>query len=347
MKFFILAIISVSLISCLDKNKENKTSNMLYQPEIPADNKITPEKIELGKMLFFDPRLSIDGTISCNSCHNVMNGGSDNRSVSVGVFGQKGGRGAPTVFNAAFLSTQFWDGRAKDLEEQAKGPLTNPIEMGMPDHNTVIARVASIPGYVKAFNAAFGTGTDPVTIDNLAKAIATYERTLITTNSPFDKFTAGDKTALNDLQKEGLDTFKKIGCNSCHSGNYFAGPKLPLGQGFFQKFPTYPNADIESKYNFQADTGLKDNTKKDGDINMWRVPTLRNIADTAPYFHNGKVNSLSEAVRVMAKLQLNIDLNEKQNKSLVAFLESLSGQIPMQTMPVLPPTPGSSIVKID
>ncbi len=347
MKFIFLIIISLTFIGCLNKNNSASVGKMHHKPKAPENNKITTEKIELGKMLFFDPRLSIDGTISCNSCHNVMNGGSDNRAVSVGVLGQKGGRGAPTVFNAAFLSTQFWDGRAKDLEEQAKGPLTNPIEMGMPDHNTVMARVSSVPGYISAFKKVFPNDPNPVNIDNLAKAIATYERTLITTNSPFDQFMAGNKSALTELQKKGWDNFKTVGCNSCHGGNHFAGPDLPLGQGFFQKFPAFPNDAIETKYNFQSDTGLMSQTKNETDKNMWRVPTLRNIADTAPYFHNGKVNNLSEAVKIMAKLQLNVDLTSEQQESLVAFLQSLSGSIPQQTMPTLPPTKNTSIVKVN
>ena len=160
---------------------------------VPADNPMTQPKIELGKMLYFDPRLSMDGTVSCNSCHNVMFHGGDGRPVGVGIHGQRGGRGSPTVWNSAFMTVQFWDGRAATLEDQAKGPLTNSIEMGMTSHDLVIERIRQIPGYISAFKKAFPKDKDPVSTDNLAKAIATYERTLITPNAPFDKFIKGNK----------------------------------------------------------------------------------------------------------------------------------------------------------
>ncbi len=236
------------------------------QAPAPADNPTTAEKAELGKMLFFDPRFSITGTVSCFSCHNVMEGGDDHRSASIGVHGQVGGRNSPTVWNSAFQSSQFWDGRAATLEEQAKGPVTNPIEMGMASLEDAIERVRAISGYKAYFDDAFGAG-DNVTIDNAAKAVAAYERTLITPNSPFDKFVKDDK-------------------------------------------------------------------------NVWRVPTLRNLTYTAPYFHNGAVKSLEESVQIMAQAQLNRDLSPEKIADIVAFLESLTGEFPTQTMPRLPPTPG-------
>lgn len=313
------------------------------KPPVPKSNPQTKAKIELGKMLYFDPRLSHDGSVSCNSCHNVMNGGSDNRSFSVGVKGQRGGRSAGTVFNSAFYSVQFWDGRAKSLEEQAKGPLTNPVEMGAKSHTVVIERVKKIPGYVNRFKKVFG-GKKSVNIDNLAKAIASYERTLITPNSPFDRFIEGKKKSIGPLAREGYKTFQSVGCVTCHSGPNFAGPTLPEGTGFFMKFPTFPNTEYDKKYKFTKDLGRYEVTKKDADKHMFRVPTLRNIALTAPYFHNGSVMTLNEAVRVMAKTQLNKDLTKKQVKGLVAFLNTLTGQIPKQEMPVLPPTIGTTIV---
>ncbi|MDH5229485.1 MAG: cytochrome-c peroxidase [Gammaproteobacteria bacterium] len=315
-------------------------------PPIPADNPMTAAKIELGKQLFFDPRLSIDGTISCNSCHNVMSSGTDNRSVSVGVAGAKGGRSAPTVWNAAFLSAQFWDGRAATLEDQAKGPILAHVEMAMPSADAAVKRIKSIPGYVQSFKAVFA-GEDPVTYDNMAKAIATYERTLITPNSPFDRYMRGDKTAMTDQAVRGMKTAESVGCTSCHNGPNFSGPALPAGTPFLQKFPTYSGSSYEKKYDLASDLGRYGVTKDASDKNMWRVPTWRNVAITAPYFHNGKVETLSEAIRVMAKTQLNKDLSNKQVADIEAFLHSLTGEFPVQTFPRLPDYAFSSIVEID
>jgi len=304
-------------------------------PKVPADNPMSAAKIELGKQLFFDPRLSVDGTISCNSCHNVMAGGTDNRDFSVGVKGQKGGRSAPTVWNAAFLSAQFWDGRAATLEDQAKGPILAGVEMGMPSEQAAVDRIKSIPGYVQSFKAVFG-GNDPVTYDNIAKAIATYERTLITINSPFDRYNRGDKSAMSASAVMGMKKVKSLGCTSCHNGVNFAGPDLPIGQGFYQKFPTFPGSEYDKKYKLTEDTGRYEVTKDSADKHMWRVPTWRNVALTAPYFHNGSVKTLDEAVRVMAKTQLNKEVSDADVKDIVAFLNSLTGTFPTQTMPRLP-----------
>lgn len=314
------------------------------KPPIPKDNPMSKAKIELGKQLFFDPRLSKDGTVSCNSCHNVMASGTDNRPVSVGVDAHKGGRSAPTVWNAAFLTTQFWDGRAATLEDQAKGPILNPIEMGMPDPKAVVKRIKNIPGYVDQFKNVFGT-KDPVNYDNIAKAIATFERTLITPNSAFDRYIKGDKKALSKSAKRGMELVNSVGCTSCHTGPNFSGPEsLKIGEGFFQKFPTFTGSKYEKKYNLLADTGLASVTKNDSDKHMWRVPTWRNVAVTAPYFHNGSVATLDEAVRVMAKTQLNKNLSDKEVKDIVEFLTSLTGEFPKIAMPRLPETIGQSLI---
>jgi len=308
----------------------------------PSDNPASRAKIELGKQLFFDPRLSKDGTVSCNSCHNVMASGSDNRAVSVGINGQRGGRSAPTVFNAAFLSVQFWDGRAATLEDQAKGPLVNPIEMGMPSHDAVVARLREIDGYSDQFQKVFG-GKDPVTIDNLAKAVAVYERTLITPNSAFDRWARGDGGALSASAQRGFSKMNEIGCTSCHSGGGFSGPALPTGTGFYQKFPTFAENDYVKKYDFLGDEGRKNVTKNEADAHMFRVPTLRNVAMTAPYFHNGSVGSLQEAIRVMAKTQLNKNLTTDEVNDIYNLLVSLTGTIPEQTMPKLSQTLGTTV----
>ena len=298
----------------------------------PADNPTTQEKVELGKLLYHDPRLSSTGTVSCSSCHNTMLGGEDNRANSMGVHGQTGGRSAPTVWNSAFNTVQFWDGRAPSLEAQAAGPVTSPIEMGMKSWDDVIARLKTIEGYQVAFEEAFGK--DSITKDNATKAIASYERTLITPHSPYDKYAAGDTSALTAQQVRGLHKVQELGCTSCHSGPAFNGP------GVFQPFPIHSNPVFAAKYHFKDDKGLAEVTKKADDEHLWKVPTLRNIALTAPYFHNGSVKTLDEAVVVMAKTQLDKDLSTTEVADIVAFLNALTGQFPKQSMPVLPTTPG-------
>lgn len=262
----------------------------------------------------------------------------------MGVHGQQGGRSAPTVWNAAFYSTQFWDGRANTLEDQAIGPMTNPIEMGMKDHDSVIDRLKQIPGYRTLFVKAFGN--DKITIDQAAKAIAAYERTLITPNSAYDRFVKGDKSALTDKQQQGMQLFASIGCVSCHSGAAFNGQQgVEIGTPVLMKFPTFTDNDYVVKYDFLSDHGRQEVTGNKDDAHLFRIPTLRNIALTAPYFHNGKVNDLPSAVKIMAKTQLNQDLNQQQVHQIVAFLNSLSGEFPAQTMPRLPGIEHTSLLK--
>jgi cytochrome c peroxidase len=302
----------------------------------PADNPTTAEKVKLGQILFFDPRLSSTGTVSCNSCHNVMAGGEDNRAGSAGVHGQVGGRSAPTVWNSAFSAVQFWDGRAPSLEEQAKGPVTNPIEMGMENWDDVVKRLKAIPGYPELFSAAFSADNSPVSRDNAAKAIAAYERTLITPNSAYDQYVSGDKSALTEQQISGMKTFAEVGCANCHSGPAFN------ANGAFMKFPMHGNSMFEAKYKMSQDEGRFEATKLDADKHFFKVPTLRNIALTAPYLHNGSVTSLPRVIQVMAKMQLGSSLKQQQVKDIEAFLESLTGEFPKQTMPRLPATPGKT-----
>lgn len=308
----------------------------------PADNPTTAAKVELGKMLYMDPRFSSTGTVSCNSCHNVMEGGEDSRTVSMGVHGKTGGRNAPTVWNSAFHSVQFWDGRAPLLEDQAKGPVANPVEMGMADVETAMERVRAIPGYQPYFDKAFGK--DGMTVENAAKAVAAFERTLITPNSAYDRYVKGDKNALSAQQISGMNKFESTGCTACHSGAAFNGPTMPLGQGFYAKFPTFGDSPYVTKYKLDQDKGREEATGNKADANMFRVSTLRNITDTAPYFHNGSVNDLSEAVRVMAKTQLNKDLSAADVADIVAFLGSLTGEYPQIMMPRLPATSGTSLL---
>jgi cytochrome c peroxidase len=308
----------------------------------PADNPTTDAKVELGKMLFMDPRFSSTGTVACNSCHNVMEGGDDSRPVSMGVHGKTGGRNAPTVWNSAFHSVQFWDGRAPTLEEQAKGPVANPVEMGMADVETAMDRVRKIPGYKVYFDKAFGENS--MNVDNAAKAVAAFERTLITPNSAYDKYVKGDKQAMTEQQVRGMNKFASTGCTGCHSGAAFNGPEMKPGEGFFTKFPTFTDNKYVAQYRLADDRGRQEVTGDKADANMFRTQTLRNITDTAPYFHNGSVNDLAEAVRVMAKTQLNMDLQDAEVNDIVAFLGALTGEYPEMTMPRLPATSGTSIV---
>ncbi|NTV94502.1 MAG: cytochrome-c peroxidase [Thiobacillus sp.] len=310
------------------------------QAPAPKDNPTTAAKVALGQKLFLDPRLSATGTVSCNSCHNVMAGGDDNRPVAMGIHGKMGGRSAPTVWNSAFNATQFWDGRAATLEDQAKGPVVADVEMGMTSLDDVVARLRQMPGYATEFKQVFG-GKEPITADNMAKAIAAYERTLITPNSPYDRFVKGDRKAMTAQQQRGMQKFAEAGCVACHSGASFNGQN-GASAGTFMKFPAVPGSDYEAKYKLNVDLGRYNVTKQDADRNAFKVPTLRNVALTAPYFHNGSVANLDEAVRVMAKTQLGTGLGDADAKDITAFLEALTGEFPAQKMPRLPATPGKS-----
>jgi len=300
---------------------------------IPAlkDNIVTPEKIELGKALFFDPRLSASGVFSCYSCHNLTTGGDDNMEVSVGHGWQKGPRNAPTVLNAVLNEAQFWDGRAEDLAAQAKGPIQAGVEMAnTPDQ--VEATLNSMPKYVEWFTAAFPGEENPTNFDNMAKAIEAFEATLITP-APFDAWLNGDDNAMTADQKAGLDLFIDKGCASCHSGVNVG------GHGY------YPFGLIEkpgSEILPPGDKGRFQVTETAIDEYVFRASPLRNIALTAPYFHSGKVWELSVAVEIMAESQLGEALPTEETAQLVAFLESLTGQLPTITLPIMPPETSST-----
>ncbi|MDH5255859.1 MAG: cytochrome-c peroxidase, partial [Gammaproteobacteria bacterium] len=298
------------------------------QPPVLPGNPASPARVELGKMLFFDPRLSASHTISCNSCHNVGLAGVDVAEKSIGHKWQKGGRNSPTVFNAVFNTAQFWDGRAKDLEEQAGGPMVNPIEMASPkDH--VTEQLRGIPGYVAAFKAAFPGEASPVTLANAQKAIAVFEATLITPNASFDRYLKGDASALNAAQTAGLKLFIDKGCAACHNGiNVGGGRYAPFG--IVEK----PGAELLPP----ADKGRFAVTKTAGDEYVFKVPTLRNIALTAPYFHSGRSWDLGQAVRVMADSQLGLPVTDEEAGKIVAFLGALTGDQPKLVYPVLPPS---------
>lgn len=294
------------------------------QPASPASNPTTPEKVALGKMLYHDPRLSKSGAFSCNSCHNLASYGVDNRPNSIGHGFKTGERNSPTVLNADLQLAQFWDGRAADLEAQAEGPILNPVEMAMSDESSVLKRLQSIPEYVEKFKAAFPAETPALTYKNTARAIAAFERTLLTP-APFDRYLAGDAAALTADQKAGLRQFVAQGCTACHNGQN-------IGGALYQKFGAV------SPYPHQKDTGRFQVTQQEKDKFVFKVPSLRNVAKTYPYFHDGQIWDLTEAVRTMGKTQLGKELKAQEAAEIVAFLESLTGEIPAEalTLPVLP-----------
>jgi cytochrome c peroxidase len=296
-------------------------------PPTLTGNAATPEKIELGKMLYFDPRLSASHAISCNSCHNVGLGGVDAEETSIGHHWQRGGRNAPTVLNAVFNTAQFWDGRAKDLEAQAGGPMVNPIEMASPKAH-VAEQLAAIPGYIAAFKAAFPGEANPVTLANAQKVIAVFEATLITPNAPFDKYLKGDAAALSAKQKSGLKLFMDKGCAACHNG-------INVGGGMYTPFGVVEKPDASLLP--PDDKGRFAVTKSPGDEYVYKVPTLRNIALTAPYFHTGKAWDLRQAIAVMGSSQLGAQLSDDETDRIAVFLESLTGEQPKIVYPLLPP----------
>ncbi|MES9990674.1 MAG: cytochrome c peroxidase [Candidatus Thiodiazotropha sp.] len=321
----------------------------------PRDNPSTKEKVRLGKMLFFDTRLSADGSLSCASCHEISDakGGSDGLSASIGIEGQQGSRNAPTVLNAAFQKVLFWDGRAASLEDQAKGPLVNPIEMGMPSLDRVVETVNGIAEYVEAFALAFPSQPS-ITIDNIAKAIAAYERTLITPDSPYDRFVRGEASALSEQQIRGMALFESTGCILCHSGPNFSAASIFSDDIPFRLFPSIPGTEFERRYHLSDDPGAATNNSG-SEPGVWRIPSLRNVNRTGPYFHNGSVTTLQEAVRIMARVQLNKSLSnnatddnaiqwmpgnqrlivaneqalsDREIEEIVAFLKALDGDLP-------------------
>ena len=280
--------------------------------EAPSEaNPITDAKIELGRQLYFDKRISINEKLSCNTCHQLDAFGVDNEATSPGHEGKRGARNSPTVYNAAFHFAQFWDGRAADVEEQAKGPVLNPVEMGMPDAEYVLKVLNSIPGYQTLFAKAFPGEKDPISYDNFGRAIGAFERRL-TTPSPFDAFLGGQLDALSAEQVAGLAMFMDVGCPTCHMGP-------TVGGLMFQKLGAVNPYET-------ADTGRQEVTKKESDKHFFKVPSLRNSAETGPWFHDGSVTSLDEAIRLMAWHQLGKKLEPADVASIAAFLKSLTGK---------------------
>ena len=278
-------------------------------------------QVELGKKLFFDPRLSKSGFISCNSCHNLSMGGTDNIKTSIGHNWKQGPINSPTVLNSSLNVAQFWDGRAADLKEQAAGPIANPGEMAS-NHTLAVEIIASIPKYKEEFKSVFGS--PEVNLDRITTAIAEFEKTLVTPNSRFDKWLAGDKGAITKEELEGYTLFKNSGCVACHNG-------ASLGGNSFQKFGI-----VEPYKTDNPAEGVKDVTGKEEDRFKFKVPTLRNVELTYPYFHDGAVHKLADAVNIMGKLQLGKTYTQEETDKIVAFLKTLTGDQPKIELPILP-----------
>ncbi|HSA78003.1 MAG TPA: cytochrome-c peroxidase [Nitrospirota bacterium] len=335
--FFLFAVSTAGADDDLMKRAQARFKPI---PKTVAEMKgksFTPQKMELGKMLYFEPRLSSSALISCNTCHNVGMGGADFQETSIGHRWQKGPRNAPTVLNSVFNIAQFWDGRAEDLKQQAKGPVQASVEM----NNTpelAIKTLKSMPEYVALFKKAFTGQADPVTFDNMAEAIEAFEATLLTPDSPFDRYLEGNKDALNEAQKEGLKLFMDKGCVTCHGGINMGGEAyFPFG--LVEK----PKAEI-----IAGDTGRYKITHSKSDEYVFKAPSLRNIELTLPYFHSGKVWDLKEAMKVMGVAQLGTLLTDEEANKIGSFLKTTTGVQPKVEYPILPaPTEQTPKPKLD
>jgi len=319
LRYSVIALAATALLGgCAHKPGADDASLKMFAPlpeTIPAKTAGPAEaRVALGRMLFYDPRLSRSQTISCNSCHDLAKYGVDGAPTSEGVNGQHGDRNSPTVYNAAAHFAQFWDGRAPDVEGQAKGPVLNPVEMAMASEQAVVAVLESIPEYVAAFQQAFPDAAQPVTYENMSVAIGAFERGLLTP-SRWDRFLDGDQAALTEQERAGFHAFASAGCDRCHAGAL-------LGGNLYQKIG------LMKPYPETADPGRYKVTKIESDRMMFKVPSLRNVARTAPYFHNGKVGGLEQAVTQMAEYQLDKQLTPAEISSIVAFLNSLTGELP-------------------
>lgn len=322
-----VALPALFLAGCTSTDDRSATTGTVateepIQPIVVAAVE-NPARVELGRKLFFDPRLSRSGFISCNSCHNLSLGGSDNLETSIGHNWQRGPINSPTVLNSSLSLAQFWDGRAKDLKEQAGGPIANPGEMAF-THELAVHVLESIPEYVAEFEAVFGR--DTLTIDQVTDAIAAFEETLVTPGSPFDRWLEGERSALPAQAAAGYEVFKSAGCVACHHGPAAGGTsfqKMGLLAEYVTKNPAIGRAAV---------------TGDDADRMSFKVPTLRNVALTYPYFHDGAAATLDDAVTIMGRIQLGREFTPEERALVVAFLRSLTGRQPTFELPILPPS---------
>jgi cytochrome c peroxidase len=340
MNRFFLVIVSLSMslfyavaFAASDDSALLEKAKLFYGP-LPAvmksdENPVTPEKVKLGKILYYENRISADGTVSCDKCHPFSHYAVDGLKLSVGNNCKLNPRNDPTTFNAADQIAEHWIGNRTTVEDQAKQALVGPPSFGMPSYDAVEKILRGIKGYQPLFQAAFPQDKEPVTVDNFAKAVGAFERTLVTP-APFDAFLKGNTSALSDAEKEGLKTLLDTGCMACHNGPY-------VGGQMYQKFGIYEPYWKYTKSR-KIDEGRYVVTKKESDKYVFKVPVLRNVAMTAPYFHDGSVDKLEDAVIIMAKVQLGKDLDEKQAGAIAAFLNALTGEIPEDVLrvPILP-----------
>lgn len=329
-----LTVLAITAPVVADDVSLLKQAQEIFQP-LPKDGSASRtqamrDRIALGRLLFFDPRITVDGSVSCATCHSPALYGADGLSKSIGVRQRQHPRNAPTVLNSGVNTIVHWRGDRESLEDQAIKALGSPITNGQPDIGAALDRLKRIPGYAPLFEAAFPDDAAPLNVGNVANAISAYERTLVTP-APFDAYLAGDVDALSPSARSGLEIFTNIGCSACHNG-------VGVGGGMYQKFGM-----VEDYWTVTGsrtiDKGRADVTNDPADLYVFRVPSLRNVAMTAPYFHDGSVATLPEAVRVMARVQLGLKLSEPDVNNIVAFLKSLTGELPTQfaTAPVLPP----------
>ncbi|MCK9372205.1 MAG: cytochrome-c peroxidase [Sulfuricurvum sp.] len=304
----------VGLFFCLGLSLSSFADDLIKP--IPLQAVSNPQKAALGKDLFSDPQLSKDGTVSCLSCHNLAYGGADSEAVSRGVGGRSGSINAPTVFNARYNLAQFWDGRAKDLKAQAAGPIVNPVEMAS-TVESVVQKLSKDPKYQKRFREMYPQG---ITIETISDALAEFEKTLVTPNARFDSYLRGNITILTQKEKEGFELFKSRGCIACHNG-------MNIGGNMYQRFGVF--AQYKDRYNT---LGRFNVTKQGEDKYYFKVPSLRNIEKTAPYFHDGSAKTLEDAVQKMAYYQLGRKLSKEEIEKIIAFLRTLTGELPKNVL---------------
>ena len=328
----VLSFAGISLASNGDEDllkQANKIFGPLPQTMVSEKNPITPEKVKLGQMLFYEIRISVDGTVSCSRCHPIGLYAADGLRKSIGNNCKVNPRNAPTLFNAAGQISAHWIGNRADVEDQAKQSVIGPPSFGMPSYEAVENKLKEIKGYKELFKEAFPADTNPVTVDNFAKAVGAFERTLVTP-SPFDAFLKGDTAALSGREKRGLRTYMEAGCIMCHFGPYVGGQTYQKF-GILEPYWKYTKSE-------PIDEGRYAVTKKEADQYVFKVPIHRNVAKTPPYFHDGAVDKLEDAVWIMGKIQLGKDLSKSQVEEIVTFLKSLTGKIPEDALkvPLLP-----------
>lgn len=316
-----ITIVNPNLAYDLSARTYTENFEQLPKSSVNPENKRTAKKVTLGHRLYYDTQLSLTGNNSCNSCHNLATYGVDNKPTSTGDNGGNGDRNSPTVLNAALHASQFWDGRAKDVEEQAGMPVLNPVEMAIPNEDFLVKRLKGIPAYVSEFKEAYPKEEDALTYHNLQNAIGLFERELLTP-SRFDDFLAGNDSALTLQEKKGFISFNLVGCVSCHSGAVLGGQQLQKF-GLFEDYAKLTGSEHIDYGKFQSSGAEKDKF-------IFKVPSLRNIVKTGPYFHDGSVTDLKDAVQIMAKTQLGKTLSPSEVENITAFLNSLTGEVPTE-----------------